>query len=104
MAKLADALNKEQVKKMYDGAKPYPKREGTKTPGKPLLPYFVSAPISRISPKRERILSNHSSKVRFSKSSPFQVQYSEQIYLREFSPKLSTKEGIHTLVPVSRPF
>jgi len=34
MAKLADALNKEQVKKMYDGAKPYPKRESTKLPGK----------------------------------------------------------------------
>ena len=34
MAKLADALNKEQVKKMYDSAKPYPKRESTKFPGK----------------------------------------------------------------------
>ena len=33
MAKLADALNKEQVKKMYDSAKPYVKRENTKLPG-----------------------------------------------------------------------
>ena len=34
MAKLADALSNEQVKKMYDKAKPYAKSNGTKLPGK----------------------------------------------------------------------
>lgn len=35
MAKIGDALNEEQVKKMYDGAKPYKNGKGTKLPGKP---------------------------------------------------------------------
>lgn len=34
MAKLGDALNDEQVKKMYDGAKSYKTNKGTKIPGK----------------------------------------------------------------------
>ena len=35
MTKLGDVLTKEQKEKVYNGAKPYVKREGTKIPGKP---------------------------------------------------------------------
>lgn len=35
MTKLGDAFTKEQKEKVYNNAKPYGKREGTKTPGKP---------------------------------------------------------------------
>jgi hypothetical protein len=35
MGKLGDAFTKEQREKVYNNAKPYVKREGTKTPGKP---------------------------------------------------------------------
>ena len=35
MGKLGDAFTKEQKEKVYTNAKPYVKREGTKTPGKP---------------------------------------------------------------------
>ena len=35
MTKLGDAFTKEQKEKVYNNAKPYGKREGTKVPGKP---------------------------------------------------------------------
>lgn len=35
MGKLGDAFTKEQKEKVYNNAKPYGKREGTKVPGKP---------------------------------------------------------------------
>ena len=50
MAKLADALSGEQVKKMYDKAKPYKKFEGTKVPGKQFerrLPNGMPAEVNR---------------------------------------------------------
>lgn len=35
MTKIGDAFTKEQKEKVYNNVKPYVKREGTKTPGKP---------------------------------------------------------------------